>query len=431
MENKNVEGDISFIQIGEGNEKEPFEAVKRYLLEKEKLAFDLLNRKDKIIKNPINIRTFSFFEKIFKRKEYKEYQKKLEKEEKQRKEELNEIENKIVEEGIIFDSFGMIEDRMKMLKKATTYSEIGIVNTEKAIEILINNKVKFKFKSFEEAFKLAPEFLGNNIEFMKKAIMKDKKFIQYDRTNNQELYKKVIVTRIKELKEKRKESKLCDKEELELSELDYLRQELNSPKEVKEEKYKIPYKYLFEEIRRYIVSNDINELKYRNIDGIFDKQFGRELEKIYKSGNIVGIYGLKSNSDLEEVLAQGISTLTTEKDRDLFKTIVCGKNLKFTQLLDYEKSNDGIKNESVIIVVIPKNAFDKYNPNPIWGSNTPTGIDNYILPKYIYGYYNNSDGKDRKFKINNRKKKNYKYFKYDVGSCKKEEVMQNFEFIIQ
>ena len=87
--------------------------------------------------------------------------------------------------------------------------------------------------------------LQKDAEFMQKAIAIDESFIAYDKSEDTEVYLTYIYKKIDQLKkdEQRNEAVIeC---------LENIGQEINNPKEVDKDKYKIPHKFLFERIKRY------------------------------------------------------------------------------------------------------------------------------------------------------------------------------------
>ncbi len=407
----------------------PIDALKDMQTAEQKEILSLLQEKEDLTaKGMIPYRKFNFLERhLTKRKQYKEYITDREsalnanKENQKRVQEINKL---LLAKGN--PSITNIKQRIDDISKAKTFEELGIKDSNEAIEILITKGIKFKFESYQQAFELAPEFFGRNPEFMKKAIREDIKFIGYDKTDDEELYREVINLRIKELEVKKEKGDFSEPFEdisvpKELKELYYLKQEIENPKQVEKGKYKIPHKFMFEELRNNISRNEL-KYWYSQVDGVYDKEFGEELQALYENPDIiVGVHGLDENEYIEnKIFTQGLKNSMQNADVTLDRTVAFGKDLAFTSLLNYRIPYNSNETESAIILTLPKKALDKENPVPIWGSHNPQGSDNYVLPQCVYGLYHaKSDGNNRKvIKNPHVKQEEYEYLRYDKKSSK-------------
>lgn len=152
------------------------------------------------------------------------------------------------------------------------------------------------------------------------------------------------------------------------------------------------------------------------------KNFGKELESLYKNPNImVCVHGRDESEKIErDIFSKGLKNSMQNADVSLSRTVAYGKNLTFTKLLNYRVPMNGCESETAIILTLPKTTLDPKNPVPIWGSTEKTGSDNYILPKYIYGlYHSKKDGENRSIiKNNSKQQEQYEYLKYDYQSSK-------------
>ncbi len=411
----------------EENKKGPVQAFKKMQIDKLKEIFSLLEEQEEIETRArasmIPYKKFNFLQKyLLKRKEYKDYIRDVQNAQKEQEEvkssdkvRLGEIKKKLSAEG--FPTISSISQKIEELSNATTFKELGVEDSNKAIENLIKQGISPNFESYEQAFEMAPEYLGKNAEFMKKAIRSNLEFIKYDKTNDEELYKEAIQMRIKMVKGK--DDILVD---IELEKLEELKREIDSPKKVMEGKYKVPHKFMFEEIRNNASSNKLGGYWYSTVDGVYDKEFGEELEKLYENPNLmIGVHGMDENDNREsDIFSKGLRNSMQMADVALNRTVAFGKQLTFTKLLNYRLPHNGLESETAIILTLPKAALDPKNPVPIWGSMEKTGSYNYILPKYIYGlYHSKKDGGNRSIiKNNSKQQEQYKYLKYDYQSCK-------------
>lgn len=269
------------------NKKGPVEAVKEMQINKLKETLSLLEEQEEIEKRArtsiVPYKKFNFLQKyVLKRKEYKDYIKDIEDAQKKQNEirvvdssRLNEIRKMLSVDG--FPTISSVRNEIDELSKATTFKGLGIEDTNKAIENLMKQGINPNFESYEQAFKMAPEYLGKNIEFMKEAIRSNLEFIEYDKTNDKELYKEAIQLRMEMLKEKEWSSVSVD---IELEKLEELIREIDFPKEVLDSKYKVPHEFMFEEIRNNISSKEANGAYwYCTVDGVYDKEFRKRIRK--------------------------------------------------------------------------------------------------------------------------------------------------------
>lgn len=240
--------------------KGPVEAYKKFLTNRLKSTLSILQEKEEITKRMstsiIPYKKFNFLQKyLFKRKEYKEYVqdvKNAKSEQTSRMESdrfrLKEIERILVSEG--FQTTSSIEKKIEEIERAQSFQELRIDDINLAIETLIENGINPEFESYEQAFEMAPEYLGKDIEFMKKAIVEDPKFIMFDKTEDEELYRQVIDMKIEKLEKQLSQAEKYDYvTETELDMLRKYKQELELPKAVEDGKYKVPHRFMFEEIR--------------------------------------------------------------------------------------------------------------------------------------------------------------------------------------
>lgn len=409
----------------------PLEVYKDFLIDKLNNILSLLQEKEDITKIKTSIipyKKFNFLQKyLFKRKEYREYicdrnssiKQQDEKKAKDR-DRLKEIERILAAEG--FPTISSVRQKIESLEKAQNFQELEVDDTNFVIETLLKNGIDPRFESYEQAFEIAPEYLGRNIGFMREAIKKDSRFIMFDKTDDEELYKEVIDKKIDELEKQLSKAEDPDLQIIdELKKLREYKKELESPKKVEEGRYKVPHKFMFEEIKNNEAYGNKNYW-YIEVDGIYDKEFGEELEELYERPDIIlGIHGLRENKDIEgNIFRQGLRNSMQSADTALNRTVAFGENLTFTKVLNYRIPYNGLECESAIILTLPKETFDSMHPVPVWGSNDITGSDNYILPQYVYGlYHGKSDGIDRRIIRNSIKEQyrsTYKYLKYDSNS---------------
>lgn len=243
--------------------------------------------------------------------------------------------------------------------------------------------------------------LVRDIDFMEKALDVDTKFICLDQTGSEELYKKYVNLKMQKLPQN--SVTLSLEQRIQLSSLENVLNELNNPKEVKQGKFKIPHKYLFELIRDIEVQPDsskfINFDIYFLLDGNFPKEYGEGLQELYDDPDyVLGMHGSSSvikPDDIEEVLEEGLKATTQgEGLGHLPSHVAYGRNLRFLSALSFNRNNPNYP-ETVFILQIPRQVFDSQNPLPLYGNTVPILNENaHILPEYMWGYTQRKSASD-------------------------------------
>lgn len=394
------------------------------ILEKERIKKDILN--DFFIETK-----YGFFDRIFKHKQYKNYLESKEKYDKEkevrnqnRTERINEINKYLINYQNITS-----EEMMIHCNEINSYScfEDFNVTMEDAISELLSNNIEPEFDSYDEAFYYMPDYFGNNKDFMLKAVEESFKYIIYDKTNSDELYLKILPDFIRYVDENEKGSYSNNCEVL----LDYIH-ELQEPKVVEEGKYKIPHKFMFEEIKKYLTNLNTN-FKYTELDGKLSTSFGQEMQSLYEDNEyFLGLHSTKSDDQLEyKIFYQGLKNSMQNADNMLNRTVMFGNDLTFTKALNYAAYaifpvDERNQNYTNFILKIPYSALNNNNPLPIWCSNNYDGSENYLNPEYVYGMYHLRDGVDREIIHNNLQEKfQYKYLKTDESVDKQVYEMES------
>lgn len=189
-------------------------------------------------------KSFNFFERhIFKRKEYKQYEQDEKKYKKNREQNIAEQETRKEKEVKLMETKSSLEAKISILQ-----SKINSYNVEQILNEANLIKSGDKQKNIELLLSKHPE-LATNIDFMTELVAFNPNNIQYDKTNNEELYKLYLTKKVEQIS---MDSKFSNEEKQVLSS-SYKRclEELVNPKIVEEEKYKIPHSYLLEELRLY------------------------------------------------------------------------------------------------------------------------------------------------------------------------------------
>lgn len=394
------------------------------------------------------IKKFSLFERIFSR-EYRAFKKGRDNNPK------------------INDEIRKIEEKVEELKKQKNELEREEESITKKVSEIDYKDLSEKFqklndrkKAIHYLFSKYPE-LGKNIEFLKEAIEEDLICIIYDQTNDVELYKIFLNKIIKDFP---------NIPEADKSQIEKVLEEFDNPKEVEPGRYKIPHKYICEDIRKRIRDNIAEACEYKkdkdfieengrlrnpeeysqieniqfcigncvsyqifSCDGKYSKEFGEQLEELYsREDTYLCIHG-DSKVNVESIMTEGLRYSQGDKSFDTKCTSYSKERLSFREALTYSYR----PNDIIVICLIPKNGLEKSNsPIGIWGSDNPDPeninykrkekqvAEAFILPKYVYGYLTpEEEGAERKIiKNTHENEKQYKYTYYDVSTGEKNEV---------
>lgn len=244
-----------------------------------------------------------------------------------------------------------------------------------------------------------------NEEFMEELVSLNPSNIKYDQTNNEKLYRMYVAIKIEEIN-----SKVTDELGRKYFQKPYIEilEELDNPKTVDSNKYKIPHSYLFEEMR--IVEQ---EKTSTNISKIYGYQIEHELNIKTDENNYLAIHGTSAGKKtVNNILEQGLSyeycdigrtTYFQKANDDLNLSFKAGliKFLSYTYKGNYN-----------ILISFPRDTFDKDNPTKIWGKNEGDE-DYYLLPKYILGYVEITDNNRTFIENTHLYEKKYDYLYYD------------------
>lgn len=353
---------------------------------------------------------FNAFQKRFSRK-YKDYLKRKEQYEQRKEQRQQELEEKNKEIENLKKQIKDIELKIDELSNEIEGVNIDDINEkitrlqdkETAIEVLVQED----------------ESLCHNIEFMKEAITIDSEFIRYDRTDNPELYIKVLEIAREEYtytntdSEKQKEEMKQKHSEV----IDAIIEEIKNPKTVDDGKYKIPIKYIFEGIREDL-ETAID--KFSRFDGTFPKEFGEELQRMYEDEeNIFAVHSISRNYDatteglndmelfeakktaedtVESIFQKGLRAtnsmgeLSSPNANPEMAATTYAKGQKgfcFLKALDYKYAGG----YGYILIQVPKKGIGKDAEIAIWGSKTnekERAEKVFLLPQYIKGFVENN-----------------------------------------
>ena len=290
-------------------------------------------------------------------------------------------------------------------------------NTDVAIHMLVNAK---------------PE-LTKNPEFMKDLINRNMQYIEYDNSNESELYMQYIEKMIQKLEEAKERNNANEFTiNITINTAKKILEELNSPKEVEEGKYKIPRRFLFEGLRKS-GKKDLELLEkgemidilsvgrdYLREDGCYKQEYGKKLEELYEDKDrflvihyINASYHFRAKDETmairDNIYKEGLHSSIQGMD--------CINTLDRTAHGTFEEDKSFMELMSPdhkMIIMLPKKALNKNSEEPIWGSDFPEADiqhPGYIFPEYIYGYINpdTEEIEENPISVENRKKYKYQF----------------------
>ena len=290
-------------------------------------------------------------------------------------------------------------------------------NTDVAIHMLVNEKTE----------------LTKNPEFMKDLINRNMQYIEYDNSNEPELYMQYIEKMIQKLEEAKERNNANEFTiNITINTAKKILEELNSPKEVEEGKYKIPRRFLFEGLRKS-GKKDLELLEkgemidilsvgrdYLREDGCYKQEYGKKLEELYEDKDrflvihyINASYHFRAKDETmairDNIYKEGLHSSIQGMD--------CINTLDRTAHGTFEEDKSFMELMSPdhkMIIMLPKKALNKNSEEPIWGSDFQEADiqhPGYIFPEYIYGYINpdTEEIEENPISVENRKKYKYQF----------------------
>lgn len=290
-------------------------------------------------------------------------------------------------------------------------------NTDVAIHMLVNEKTE----------------LTKNPEFMKDLINRNMQYIEYDNSNEPELYMQYIEKMIQKLEEAKERNNANEFTiNITINTAKKILEELNSPKEVEEGKYKIPRRFLFEGLRKS-GKKDLELLEkgemidilsvgrdYLREDGCYKQEYGKKLEELYEDKDrflvihyINASYHFRAKDETmairDNIYKEGLHSSIQGMD--------CINTLDRTAHGTFEEDKSFMELMSPdhkMIIMLSKKALNKNSEEPIWGSDFPEADiqhPGYIFPEYIYGYINpdTEEIEENPISVENRKKYKYQF----------------------
>jgi len=363
--------------------------------------------KKKLSELPTNM-VMKFIKKNFS-SEYKENQEKIK--------ELDEKIKKLTKEK------QELSDKSDKLQ--SEIEKIDIKAGEEKLEELKEEKEQIKDKkiAIKKLVLTQPELLKDK-KFMLDLLDEKINYISIDKTNDDEVYLKCLEL----LKDDKRITSEKDKKIIK----DCIK-EIKHPKKEKKGKYKIPHKYLYEQIRISFSSNEednniYNIFAYKNYletDCTISKDFGEKIEELYEDENNYLLIHSIDNSFImmpdeecekikEQIFKEGLKSVSSKPNM-----------LKYTTIGNYQKRGhflEFLRPGRRIVISIPKE-YIKEN-GPIWGYDEEEVQEDggYILPEYIIGYIENEELIENKLLQFERKE--YKY-KFSDGQLKSETKTHN------
>lgn len=241
--------------------------------------------------------------------------------------------------------------------------------------------------------------LRKSDEFITDLLKEDLRYIYYDKTKNLAFYVFVLQAAIAHLQ-------MADPSDPYVKLSNDIIEEITSPRIVPAGTYKIPPEFLLQCIRNTIFPRgDFDPLAiaraiidsaeaYIRMDGQLPERYGKRMEALYKDPkNYLMTHTIYAGSSMEKSaieasiksafefgLLQAMDDETCVNDH---KRVLMGNNhikVSYVHLLAPADK---------LVLSIPKQAFEKQHPIPIWGSDNPvpsTALNpTFILPDFIIG----------------------------------------------
>ena len=290
-------------------------------------------------------------------------------------------------------------------------------NTDIAIHMLVNEK---------------PD-LTKNPEFMKDLVNRNMQYIEYDDSNAPELYMQYIEKMIQKLEEAKERTNANEFAiNMPINTAKKILEELNSPKEVEQGKYKIPKRFLFEGLRKSS-KRDLELLEkgemidilsvgrdYLREDGCYKLEYGKKLEELYEDKDkflvmhyINASYHFRGKDEKIEIK----NNIYKEGLHSSIQGMDCINALDRTAHGNFEDDKsfmELIAPEHKIIIMLPRKLLAKNAEEPIWNSDFPEADiqhPGYISPEYVYGYINpdTEEIEENTIPVSDRKKYKYQF----------------------
>lgn len=332
---------------------------------------------------------YSFFDKIFNKKKIENDFNML----KKNKLKSVQLSNRVTE---LTQSMKKLSIERHNIKTANGFVGLGFDNVRSVYKYCDENDVKLT-----EEDEIALQ--SNSIEFMSKIIEKDTNYIQYDRTNDIEIYRKFLELQI----EKKSNDNIYCKYAKQVLE------RLKEPDAMIDSIKKQFNLYVFELYRK----NPDVVFSYDEILNMYLTKECVDIENLYLNTDvIVGVHGtgyITDNIKDNKIFIEGLRNSTQPNAVLKFHRTVTYQNLAFLDILNYDAScvaGAKLGLNYNYLVLIPKSALVD-SSIPIWGSDNIDSDENYILPQYVYGYFRKRENGTLEL-VKNPFKNTHKYANY-------------------
>lgn len=231
---------------------------------------------------------------------------------------------------------------------------------------------------------------------MKTCIFSDLKYILLDQTESDVLYLTFL-----ELFKKKHLSNCEDPTIIEA--FDELANEIKNPTKIDEKKYKIPHKYIIQDLLLaekqnhdlyQITSTLINFKKY---NGFFDLSYGKKLEELFSDpNNYLYLHNIVYRG--QKLPPKQITEITNSICKNGLRLPDMGNEvgkIEYTTLNTHTSTNRSFftylpyweLGDAIVILQIPKKLID--NNQPVLGCNSEELSNNdpgHVLPQYVVGF---------------------------------------------
>ena len=287
---------------------------------------------------------------------------------------------------------------------------------------LNEQKLKLDQMTEDEWISLIVSFkpeLRNDLNFIKEIVDIDPKFLKFDGTNNVELYISTLNKILSDFNLMEKLDQLDPNRDAK-SCIDKIIKELENPKQVDTDKYKIPTKYLLEAIRTDLAKENcfVSSTFYIITDGNVLKETGQLIESSFESKDdyiLIHKFMKTNHGGVEDIkLAESVCQkgLRTSFQQGGPSAVNCLHRTTYGSFQNDIIFTDIIAatDQTYMVLKIPKERID--NNTMIWGSKNAeiTSDDpSYVLPEYVAGYVFQGKFYPNPYSLEEREQYNYFY----------------------
>lgn len=346
---------------------------------------------------------------------------------------------------------GELENNIKIIDEK-------IIKLQEELELLENEIANLDNKDYiiNRVVKENPNLLKSK-SFIAEITEYNPLYIIFDKTDDSEIYKKFLISIQNELSQLPQEYFQAYNLNIIKENISQILEELSHPKKVDDDKYKIPHRFLFDEIRKKIIDvcNTLSlsteevsvekmliksftqSLSYFDDDGMYSKKYGETIEKLFSDDNYYLGRADVSENNIDEIMHNGY---ILNYNSNISANFFINSDHSFFKYLEASKIGSGYRpgRDYTVIVLIPKYPTESDEiivSNEREFENTYKKYNNQFLnPKFIIGYIppNNDKGQfkfvDNPYSVEQRTKYNYSSYAYAVNQGQEHYIKSGMNF---